>query len=126
MPAPHRRFLALIATKVNIRAFVESSTDDEVGLREAYDHCLAALANYRTKHLQMVSRYIVIPSREALGTKSVVETEPGTAGRVVSGEGPADEKRAENRKPTLGTGGTAPIEFLKRVRTETRDGALKK
>ena len=122
MPAPHRRFLALITTKVNIRAFVESSAD-ETHLREAYNHCLAALADYRTKHLQMVSRYIVIPSREALGSKSVVETEPGTAGRVASC---TDEKRAENRKPTLGTGGTAPIEFLKHVRSETRDWALKK
>ena len=125
MPAPHRRFLALIATKVNIRAFVESSTD-EVCLQEAYNRCLAALANYRTKHLQMVSRYIVIPSREALGSKSGVETEPGTAGRVASCKVPTDAKRAENRKPALGTGGTAPIEFLKRVRSETRDGVVKK
>ena len=125
MPAPHRRLLALVATKVNIRDFVESSTD-EVCLQEAYNHCLAALANYRTKHLQMVSRYIVIPSREALGSKSVVETEPGTAGRVASCKVPTDAKRAEAKKQTLGTGGTAPIEFLKSVRSETRDGILKK
>ena len=124
MPAPHRRFLALIATKAKIRAFVESSAH-EVCLQEAYNHCLATLANYRSKHLQMVSRYIVIPSREALGSKSAVETEPGTAGRVASSEIPPDAKLAENKKPALGTGGTAPIEFLKRVRSETRDGILK-
>ena len=109
-----------MASKANIRPFVKS-LPDEADIQAAYTDCLNALAEYRTKHLQMVSRYIVIPSKAAVRSDSVIETEPGTAGRVPSGGLPINGEKVVKPKPTLGSGVTAPVEFLRTVRNETRD-----
>ena len=113
MPPKHRQFLSFIVQKAHLRSFVESKPN-EVQLQAAYSGCLTSLAEYRTKHLQMISRYIVIPSRDAARSKPLPETVPGTAGRV-----PTEEKLV------LGTGGTAPMQFLKLVRDDTFDGLSK-
>lgn len=112
MPPKHRQFLSLIASKSHLRSFVEAHRD-ELMLQAAYNDCLTKLTEYRTKHLQMISRYILIPSRAAARSKPLPETEPGTAGRE-----PIDQAR----KPALGTGGTTPVQFLKLLRDDTFDG----
>ena len=114
MAKPHRRFLAHIHSMANIREFVYASLE-QVALTEAYNECLAALAAYRNKHIQIVSRYIVIPSRAA-SRKEIPETELGTAGRVLKD----DNAKAQKESVALGTGGTAPVEFLKQVRNDTK------
>ena len=78
---------------------------------------LENLLLYRNKHVQMVSRYIVVPSR-AGGQPTVPQTEPGTAGRMPSANS------APAKKVALGTGGTAPVDFLKQVRNETAETLL--
>ncbi|KAL8823431.1 MAG: hypothetical protein Q9191_005863 [Dirinaria sp. TL-2023a] len=113
MPPKHRQFLSFIASKAHLRSFVESQPD-EVKLQAAYSDCITSLAGYRTKHLQLISRYIVIPSRDAARSRPPPETVPGTAGRV-----PTDDELV------LGTGGTAPVQFLKLVRDDTFDGLSK-
>ena len=116
MPGGHRRFLEDVSEIANIRQYVISHPQ-HVALQGAYNACLEKLVEYRHKHVQIVSRYVVVPSRAA-AQPALPQTEPGTAGRVPSAGGrPAT-------KITLGTGGTAPVEFLKQVRNETRDSLL--
>ncbi len=64
MPGPHRRFLEHVATVANIRQYVHSHRWDRT-LCTAYDACLAMLRSLRDKHIQMVSRYIIVKSRES-------------------------------------------------------------
>ncbi|KAK3948187.1 Indoleamine 2,3-dioxygenase [Pseudoneurospora amorphoporcata] len=82
MPLKHRQFLALVSKmglgKGGIRKavmeMVETATDHEgrdlnqkeVELQKAFQDATRALANFRNKHLQIVARYIVIPSRQAV------------------------------------------------------------
>ncbi len=116
MPGGHRRFLEDVSKIANIRQYV-TSHPQHVALQGSYNACLKNLVLYRNKHVQMVSRYIVVPSR-AGGQPTVPQTEPGTAGRIPSANSfPA-------KKVALGTGGTAPVEFLKQVRNETQETLL--
>jgi indoleamine 2,3-dioxygenase len=96
MPGPHRRFLEALSRVSNLRDFVTECVDGEE-LREAYDACLAGLRRFRDIHIQIVSRYILVPS----GKVAVKKPNPG-------GE--------------TGTGGTQLIPFLKQVREETMEG----
>src|SRR5947199_8623737 len=64
MPGPHRRFLEHLATIANIRDFVEARKNNKE-LTIAYDACLHMLRTFRDKHIQIVSRYIIIPAKEA-------------------------------------------------------------
>lgn len=99
MPGPHRRFLEDLSRISNLRDFVSSYPESRVGdeLREAYDACLVGLRRFREIHIQIVSRYIVVPSRKT----TVKKANPG-------GE--------------TGTGGTQLLPFLKQVREETMEG----
>ena len=116
MPGGHRRFLEEIAKTANIRQYV-TSHPQHVALQKAYNTCLEKLVIYRNKHLQIVSRYILVPSRAAT-RKALPQSEPGTAGRIPSHDGDSPKQTA------LGTGGTAPMEFLKQVRDETQRSVL--
>ena len=62
MPGPHARFLDDVSRVANIRAFVEERRDQQLSL--AYDACLAMLSAFRDKHIAIVARYIITPSRE--------------------------------------------------------------
>ena len=64
MPGPHARFLEHVAAVANIRSFVEARPHDGA-LTIAFDASLAMLRAFRDKHIQMVSRYIIIKSRES-------------------------------------------------------------
>jgi indoleamine 2,3-dioxygenase len=99
MPGSHRRFLEALTRVSNLREFVSEfpRTDEGEALREAYDACLAGLRRFRDIHIQIVSRYILIPSSKA---SSVKRPNPG-------GE--------------TGTGGTQLMPFLKQVREETME-----
>ena len=118
MPEGHRRFLVDVAQTANIRQYV-SQSQNNLTLSEAYNNCLAELAIYRNKHIQIVSRYVVIPSRAA-AKRTLPQTEPGTAGRIPIDDG----SQAVKESVTLGTGGTAPVEFLKQIRDETKASTI--
>ncbi|KAL4796266.1 Indoleamine 2,3-dioxygenase [Aspergillus venezuelensis] len=111
MPGPHRRFLEHTTAVANIREYVEAHHNDKA-LCLAYDACLSMLRSLRTKHIQMVSRYIITPSQKAQGR--VASRKPSTLNLATarSGEKPDGSK-------LRGTGGTALIPFLKQARDET-------
>lgn len=115
MPGPHRRFLEAIDSIANIRPFVEAHRGDPA-LRIAYDACLTMLRAMRDKHVQIVSRYIIVQSRGARASQS--------AG---SGEAPAMNLATAaptDKKKLRGTGGTALIPFLKQARDETSEPTI--
>lgn len=123
MPGPHRRFLAHVAGVANVRDFVTARRADRA-LTTAFDACLAMLRAFRDKHIQMVTRYIVLKSRES-------RTAPQRAPTATTGPAPAAPaaKRRLNlatqqSRSAKGTGGTALIPFLKQARDETGEPAI--
>ncbi|KAL9096030.1 MAG: hypothetical protein Q9165_001552 [Trypethelium subeluteriae] len=64
MPGSHARFLSHVAAVANLRSFVEARPRNRA-LTTAFDACLAMLRAFRDKHIQMVSRYIIVKSRES-------------------------------------------------------------
>ena len=131
MPSGHRNFLEAVTKLANIREYVMSHSHDII-LQDAYNACLEKLVLYRNTHVQIVSRYIVIPSRAAAKSALPPNTEPGTAGRVPAAAAADDavpvekeEKKKKKKNVALGTGGTAPVEFLKQVRDETQKSLLR-
>ncbi|OJJ44356.1 hypothetical protein ASPZODRAFT_153814 [Penicilliopsis zonata CBS 506.65] len=123
MPGPHRRFLEHVNSVANIQAYVKSHQSDRV-LCIAYDACLAMLRNLRDKHIQIVSRYIVVKSREARSQSSSVSNglsmnRPGAMNLATVHHGDSS-----SNKKLRGTGGTALIPFLKQARDETGEPAI--
>ncbi|KAM3074203.1 Indoleamine 2,3-dioxygenase [Clarireedia jacksonii] len=123
MPGPHRRFLEDMTVVANIRDYVEAHTNNHE-LCLAYDACLAMLRAFREKHIAIVTRYIIIKSRESRShsrSKSPEVTrrkvDIATASR---GKGDDDQKK----KNLKGTGGTALIPFLKQARDETGEPTI--
>jgi len=135
MPGPHARFLGDVQSVANLRDYVESHSGNRP-LCVAYDACLSMLRSLRDKHIAIVTRYIVVPSREVrarsrspeatrrklnLATASRQRHAPqGIAFSAPEQEG-ADGKKGSNLK---GTGGTALISFLKQARDETGEPAV--
>ncbi|KTW29376.1 hypothetical protein T552_01330 [Pneumocystis carinii B80] len=106
MPGSHRRFLEHLEKIINIRQFsLDNSNDFDVV--SAYNACIINLKKLRDKHLQVVSRYIIIQSKN----ENFINM--GLARHV-------NEK--ENLK---GTGGTNLISFLKQFRNETTSCIIK-
>ncbi|QKX56955.1 uncharacterized protein TRUGW13939_04063 [Talaromyces rugulosus] len=118
MPGPHRRFLENVGSVANIKDFVQARRSDKA-LCLAYDACLAMLRALRDKHIQMVSRYIIIKSREQRRNSQSM-TPQAVRSSIVN---LANPKSGDNKK-TRGTGGTALIPFLKQARDETGEPAI--
>jgi indoleamine 2,3-dioxygenase len=137
MPGPHARFLGDVQRVANIRDFVDDHASD-VQLAIAYDACLSMLRVLRDKHIAIVTRYIVVPSREVrarsrsrspeatrrrvnLATASSRQSTAAQERRVPpAGAGPQGIAfQPEKRDNLKGTGGTALISFLKQARDET-------
>ncbi|XP_072043594.1 indoleamine 2,3-dioxygenase 2-like [Amphiura filiformis] len=98
MPPAHRAFVDAITNGPSIRTFVQNFEDDV--LEEAYNQCLDALKQFRTQHIQIVTRYIVI-----------------MANRKDSNKKFANQGKA-------GTGGTGFMKFLKNLRDATTETTL--
>lgn len=133
MPGPHRRFLEHLSRVSNIQSYVKQHSSCGA-LTVAYDACLHMLRGFRDKHIQIVSRYIILPAKEQ---------------RVISGERPASKQKLTPPSPSVssllnnyqmqpkgiartpkhqsdlrGTGGTALIPFLKQARDETGEPSI--
>ncbi|KAF7585548.1 hypothetical protein BBP40_010711 [Aspergillus hancockii] len=120
MPGPHRRFLEHVNVVANIRTYVEARRSDKA-LCIAYDACLSMLRTLRDKHIQMVSRYIIIPSRDAK-SRAPRATSPR---RHAPATNLANTRNSDGTNKKLrGTGGTALIPFLKQARDETGEPAI--
>ncbi|KAL4809923.1 Indoleamine 2,3-dioxygenase [Aspergillus unguis] len=112
MPGPHRRFLEHTNAVANIREYVDAHHSD-AGLCIAYDACLSMLQAMRSKHIQMVSRYIITPSQNAR-PRSSSPRRSSTLNLATARHGEKSDK-----SKLRGTGGTALIPFLKQARDET-------
>jgi indoleamine 2,3-dioxygenase len=107
MPGPHRRFLARVARMGSIReiALRAPETDGGHRLREAYTAATEALSAFRSSHISIVTRYIVVPSQQPWAG-----TGQNLASSSSSGRAPQE---------LTGTGGTCLLPFLKQSRDET-------
>jgi indoleamine 2,3-dioxygenase len=119
MPGPHRRFLEHVESVANIREYVARNRHDR-SLVTAFDAALAMLRSLRDKHIQMVSRYIIIKSRETRSQSRSLSPAKAAPQRVNI----ANTLQRGNSKKLRGTGGTALIAFLKQARDETGEPAI--
>lgn len=129
MPGPHARFLRDVEGVANIRDFVEARRDNR-GLCLAYDACLAMLSAFRDTHINIVTRYIILPSRESRARSRSRSPEAArqrlniaSASRQGQRHGDPAQSGDKNKK-LKGTGGTALIPFLKQARDETGEPAV--
>lgn len=119
MPGPHRRFLQHVAKVANIRDFVAARRSNRA-LTTAFDASLAMLRAFRDKHIQMVSRYIIVKSRESRShSRSLSQEQMPRRLNIATRVGDYGDK-----KNLRGTGGTALIPFLKQARDETGEPAI--
>jgi indoleamine 2,3-dioxygenase len=121
MPGPHRRFLEHVESVSNIREYVVANRSNRA-LVTAFDACLAMLRTFRDKHIQMVSRYIIIKSRESRSHSRSLSPQQAKATRVNIAN--TLNRGDSNSKKLRGTGGTALIPFLKQARDETGEPAI--
>jgi len=101
MPREHRHFLEELESQAILRPFILKNAKSYPNLAKAYDDCLIALREFRSKHIQIVMRYISLQSRAQ--TKGV---------GLSSSNG------------QTGTGGTDLMPFLKQTRDEVSDVAV--
>jgi indoleamine 2,3-dioxygenase len=121
MPGPHRRFLEDVNLCANIREFVESHTKNRE-LCVAYDACLAMLRAFRDKHINIVSRYIIVKSRESRSHSRSRSPEALRQRQNIATS--SRESQKAGKKNLKGTGGTALMPFLKQARDETGEPAI--
>lgn len=109
MPGPHRRFLTHVARMGSIRelALLDPVTEEQRRFRSAYTAATDALTEFRNKHIQIVTRYIILPSKQ-----------PWTGNKRNLASSSA--QKMESTELT-GTGGTMLVPFLKQVRDDTTD-----
>ena len=112
MPGPHGRFLDDVEAIANIRSYVEGLEENET-LTTAFNDAVKALSVFRDKHIALVSRYIIIPSRLPKPEKSVIRRDIASASTKMALEAQTQELR--------GTGGTKLIPFLRTSRDETNE-----
>lgn len=124
MPGPHRRFLEHTISIANIREYVESHTSNRA-LIIAYQACLAMLSSLRSKHINMVSRYIVVQAGRPRSQSQTLNSPdaPKMQNLATASQKTAQDSRTGNKK-LKGTGGTALIPFLKQARDETGEPAI--
>lgn len=103
MPPAHQNFLHSLESGPSVREFVLSKGD--TSLQATYNECVNAMVSLRSYHLQIVTKYIVIPARQQ-------------SKKNQTSEEPSDQ---ENK----GTGGTDLMHFLKSVRGTTEKALLK-
>ncbi|CAK7214538.1 hypothetical protein SBRCBS47491_002177 [Sporothrix bragantina] len=131
MPGPHRRFLEHVAALPSLREFVqqaaqkEDASDDEKEMAAAFSEATKALAAFRNKHLGIVTRYIVIPSRQKQVAQAAQAKEAAAQEVVSKLRGLAHVSTHKDASGQLtGTGGTELLPFLKQTRDETLEAGM--
>ncbi|PSN70151.1 Indoleamine 2,3-dioxygenase [Corynespora cassiicola Philippines] len=116
MPGPHARFLDDIEATANIRSYVDSHQDN-AELLKAFNNAVAALSGFRDKHIALVTRYIVIPSRAGKPPHITARKDIASMSTKMASEKPQTQE-------LVGTGGTKLIPFLRTSRDETSEAAV--
>ncbi|KAI0838142.1 indoleamine 2,3-dioxygenase [Hypoxylon sp. FL0890] len=106
MPAPHRAFLEDISRIKRLKELANepAESDEHRQMQQSFQAATKALGDFRNRHMQLVTRYIIVPSRKQ---NPVPTVNLATASSRRTG------------KELTGTGGTALIPFLKQTRDET-------
>nr|XP_035126260.1 indoleamine 2,3-dioxygenase 2 isoform X5 [Callithrix jacchus]XP_035126261.1 indoleamine 2,3-dioxygenase 2 isoform X5 [Callithrix jacchus] len=104
MPPSHKAFVEDIRSAPSLRDYILSSGQEY--LLTAYNQCLQALAELRSYHITIVTKYIITAAAK------------GKCGKPNHLPGPP--QALEDR----GTGGTAIMSFLKSVRDKTLESIL--
>jgi len=108
IPTKHREFLRIASKLPSLRTFV-AENQSNADLIQAYDSCMKQLRSWRSKHIAVVSKYIVRPARLAThGAQNGISEKK-------------EERSLEDDKgeELQGTGGSALIPFLRQARDET-------
>ncbi|KAL7770536.1 hypothetical protein CFE70_000473 [Pyrenophora teres f. teres 0-1] len=113
MPGPHARFLDDVQAIANIRNYVECHPENK-DLLSAFNEAIAALSAFRDKHIALVTRYIIIPSRMGKPTTAIKRRDIASASTKMAAEKPKTQE-------LVGTGGTKLIPFLRTSRDETSE-----
>lgn len=113
MPGPHARFLDDIETIANIRGYVNNYKENS-DLSDAFNGAVTALSRFRDKHIALVTRYIIIPSRQGKPTNLVKRRDIASASTKMALDKPQTQE-------LVGTGGTTLIPFLRTSRDETSE-----
>ena len=92
MPEKHRQFLEVVEQLPSLRDVMEQQSENS-SLQESFRLAVDALRSWRTKHVAVVSRYVMMPGAAETKGKMAVEAR--------------------------GTAGSLPLPFLKRYRDET-------
>nr|KAF6368682.1 indoleamine 2,3-dioxygenase 2 [Myotis myotis] len=104
MPPSHKAFIEAIQSAPSLRDHVLSSGNGP--LLTAYNQCVQALAELRSYHITMVTKYLITSAAKAKGRKL--------------SHLPGPPQALEDR----GTGGTSVLIFLKIVRNKTLEAIL--
>ena len=89
MPAKHRDFLEALTRQPSVREYIKHSKDNSLIAR--YNGAVEALAHFRSEHVILVTRYIVLQKKHSVNVSL----------------------------DTRGAGGTPFMSFLKQVRDDT-------
>ncbi|NXG98449.1 I23O2 dioxygenase, partial [Loxia leucoptera] len=111
MPPPHRAFVEQIRSAVSPRHLVLCSGDAR--LRAAFNRCVSALAEFRSYHITIVTKYIAVAAAKAKARRA----EPSARAGPAAGKPPS---ALEDK----GTGGSHIFSFLKSIRDTTREGMI--
>lgn len=93
MPPAHREFLAMIEEHSRVKSVVEICDCEK--LKAAYNQCVKAVIEFRSYHIQIVTKYIVLMANRECRNKDY------------------------EALATRGTGGSSILPFLKSLRTTT-------
>ncbi|AMD21239.1 HEL041Cp [Eremothecium sinecaudum] len=105
MPKEHRAFLEHLAKVCNIRDYVLTNKASDPKLLLTYDACVGMLKSFRDKHIQIVTRYVILQARKGRASRSKTFR--------------AGLSKNFGSTQQTGTGGTSLIPFLKQCRDET-------
>ncbi|XP_068167043.1 indoleamine 2,3-dioxygenase 2-like [Antennarius striatus] len=108
MPPPHRKLIEDISLRSSLKTFVQQQVNEE--LNQAFTQCVTKLLTFRNHHINVASRFIVIPA--SCAKRTVAQKK----GQLLS--------KTPEQSNELGTGGSNFMTFLKTVRNETKQTAL--
>ncbi|PIA91660.1 Indoleamine 2,3-dioxygenase [Cercospora beticola] len=116
MPGPHARFLDDVEKIANIRHYVDNldASRGHSDVVRAFNEAVASLSEFRNLHINLVTRYIIIPSRQPKPESLIIRRDiASTSTKLASVD--------STTKDLVGTGGTKLIPFLRTSRDETSE-----